>query len=141
MKRRVGNDTRPPGARVTLVTLGALFLAAAALLVEAVVISAGVRLTFLPTRLESRPILEIGPAVALTMGLITLLAVRSQFKYSLQPVLAYARLTTAAEAGYFGGPSPDRHVVILSNSGLGPAIIERVSYGVTFRRTIARCPG
>jgi hypothetical protein len=69
-----------------------------------------------------------GSAITFLVGIFTLLAVRAQLRLGVRPLLSYSSLPIGELAEPSGTRTPERTKVTVSNNGLGPAVLESVSY-------------
>lgn len=124
---RRGNDTRLPGSSLATTLLwGALVVSGFCLIQNLAVTDSVASLQhLLPGSLASKPILTTDAAAAMSIGLATVIGVRSQFRAGLQPILNYSRFKVVPGQN---SPTTNRYIVELENAGLGPAIVTHVGY-------------
>jgi hypothetical protein len=117
------DDTKFRGTRFVTVVLVALLLVSAALLVQAILIQIDYKPQNWPHWITRHAVLDTDAAIALIVGLITVLGVIWQFKEGLRPILNNSRDES------FDKESRTKVIdVEVENSGLGPAIISRSRY-------------
>jgi hypothetical protein len=117
------DDTRFRGTRLVTAVLLALLVVSAALLVQAILITINYKPQNWPGWITRHAFLDTDAAIALIVGLITVLSVIWQFKQGLRPILNNSR--GESRDGLDGTVIID---VEVENSGLGPAVISKSQY-------------
>jgi hypothetical protein len=117
------DDTRFRGTGFVTAVLIVLLVVSAALLVQAILITINYKPHNWPGWITRHAFLDTDAAIALIVGLVTVLGVIWEFKQGLRPILNHSR-----------GETPDSvngKMIIdveVENSGLGPAIISKAQY-------------
>lgn len=111
------DDTKFKGTKLATGMVVGLLVVASALLFQAVLIQIEYKPSNWPTWITRHPFLGTDPAIALIVGLVTVLGVTWQFKAGLRPILNNTRDEDASTI-----------TVDVENAGLGPAIIKRATY-------------
>jgi hypothetical protein len=117
------DDTRFRGTRFVTAVLVVLLVISAALLVQAILIKIDYKPQNWPGWITRRAFLDTDAAIALIVGLVTVLAVIWQFKQGLRPILNNSRRES--------GDNMNGQAIIdveVENSGLGPAVISKSQY-------------
>ena len=112
-----------------------IVIGAIALFAEATLVGSHHKDGWWPDAFGTHPWLEVPSATSILVGALGLVAVRSQFRLGLRPMLVHSVLRASdAKDVTIDAELDDVRLVCLRNNGLGPAVIHSVHYLITSTR-------